>query len=402
VDALSRVNDDMNNLLNSMQVATIFLDTKLRVKRYTERARDVVRLISSDIGRPLSDLTSNLRYDSLIEDCERVLATLIPVEKEVQNGSGRWHLVRLIPYRTAENVIEGIVMTTVDIDRTKKAEESWRKSLANAKQSESLLNAMIEHIPIGIIIADAPDVTIRAVSRFGLELMGRRDSAIIGVPADQHSLYFRMYHSDGGPPARIEELPLTRATQRGEVIRDEIWVLGRPDGVRVPILCAAGPIRDTDGHITGGVMGWQVVTERRRAEEGLRRSDEKYRSLIESIGDGFCIVEVIFDDRDVPVDYRFLETNPSFERQTGLTKALGKTARELALDHDGRSLEAYGRVLRTGQPERFENHATQLNRWYDVFAWRYGRPQDRQVAALFNDITARKKSETRAEPESQS
>ncbi len=122
VNALARANDDMNNLLNSMQVATIFLDSEMRVKRYTEQARDVVRLIGSDIGRPLSDLTSTLSYPGLIEDSRRVLATLIPKEKEVQDSAGRWYMVRLMPYRTGENVIDGVVMTMVDIDRTKRAE----------------------------------------------------------------------------------------------------------------------------------------------------------------------------------------------------------------------------------------------------------------------------------------
>jgi two-component system CheB/CheR fusion protein len=399
VDALARVNDDMNNLLNSMQVATIFLDVKLRVKRYTEQARDVVRLIDSDIGRPLSDLTSNLRYDTLIEDCERVLATLIPMEKEVQNTSGLWYLVRLIPYRTSENVIEGLVMTTVDIDRTKQAEESLRKSLEETRERESVLSAMIEHIPMGILIADAPDVTIRAASRFGREVIGRDESSIMGMPVDGHAHSFKMYREDGATPAQSEELPLTRATQRGETIRNEIWVLGRPDGARVPILCAAGPIRDADGRITGGVMGWQDITERRRTKDEGRRRDEKYRSLIESIGEGFCVIEVIFGDRDDPVDYRFLDMNKSFERQTGLTNAIGKTMRELIPDHEERLLESYGRIARTGRPERFENHAAQLNRWYDVYAWRYGQPQDRQVAVLFNDITARKEAEPRARPD---
>jgi two-component system CheB/CheR fusion protein len=399
VDALARINDDMNNLLNSMQVATIFLDTKLRVKRYTDQARDVMRLISSDIGRPLSDLTSSLRYDTLFKDCERVLATLIPVEKEVQDTSGRWYLVRLIPYRTAENVIEGVVMTTVDVDRTKQADESLRKSLENTRERESVLGAMIEHIPMGIILADVPDVTIRAVSRFGQKLIGRSESEIMGIPADQHAQRLRMYREDGVTPAESEELPLTRATQRGEIVRDEVWVLGRPDGSRVPILCAAGPIRDENGHITGGVIGWQDIAERKRAEEELRRSDEKYRLLFESIGEGFCVIEVIFDERDVPVDYRFLETNPSFERQTGLTSAQDKTMRELASNHDARLLEGYGRVARTGQPERFENHVAQQRRWYEVYAWRHGRPQDRQVAVLFNDITAHKEAELHAKPE---
>jgi two-component system CheB/CheR fusion protein len=272
VDALARMNDDMNNLLNSMQVATIFLDNKLRVKRYTDKARDVVRLISSDIGRPLSDLTSSLRYDNLIEDCERVMATLIPIEHEVQDTSGRSYLVRLIPYRTSENVIEGIVMTTIDINRTKQAEELFRKSLADVKEHESALSAMIEHIPMGIVIADAPDVTIRAVSRFGLQLIGQDDGGITGIPATQHAQNFKMYRDDGVTLAKSEELPLTRATKRGEIIRNEIWILGLPDGERVPILCTAGPIRDTKGRITGGVMGWQEITERRQE---LHRSDEK-------------------------------------------------------------------------------------------------------------------------------
>lgn len=157
-----------------------------------------------------------------------------------------------------------------------------------------------------------------------------------------------------------------------------------------------------DGSITGGVMGWQDINEHRLGEKERRRSDEKYRSFIESIGSGICVIEVIFDERDDPVDYRFLEINPSFVRQTGLTNALGKTMRELALNHEEPSLETYGRVARTGKPERFESHVAQMHRWYDVYASRYGRPQDRQVAILFNDITASKEAELRAKPDPES
>jgi two-component system CheB/CheR fusion protein len=389
VDALARVNDDMSNLLNSMQVGTIFLDTRLRVKRYTEQAREVVRLINSDIGRPLSDLTSSLRYEGLLTDCQRVLASLIPIENEVQDASGRWFLVRLIPYRTAENVIEGIVMTIIEIDRLKKAEESLRTSLEATGERESVLGAMIEHIPMGIVIADAPDVTIRAVSRFGRELIGQTDSAIMGMPIDKHVQRFKMYRDDGVTEATGKEMPLTRATRAGEIVQNEVWVLKRPDGTRVPILCSAGPIRDREGHITGGVMGWQDITERRRAEEDLRRGDEKYRFLFDAINEGFCIVQVMFDERENPVDYRFLEVNPAFERQTGIAGALGKSMRQFAPDHNQLLLETYARVVRSGQPEHVETPIGPHRR-VDVFAWSYGRPKDRQVAVLFTDITARK------------
>ncbi len=127
VDALAHANDDMSNLLNSLQVGAIFLDTDLRVKRYTKQARQVIRLIESDIGRPFTDLKITLRYDNLMEDLRKVVDTLVPIEAEVQDSEDRYFLVRIVPYRTGENVIDGVVVTVVDIDRAKRHELSARE-----------------------------------------------------------------------------------------------------------------------------------------------------------------------------------------------------------------------------------------------------------------------------------
>ena len=136
------------------------------------------------------------------------------------------------------------------------------------------------------------------------------------------------------------------------------------------------------------------VTERKRAEEALRASEEKYRMLFESIDEGFCIAEVIFDENDEPVDYRFLETNPAFERHTGLRDAVGRRMRELEPRHEGHWFETYGRVALTGLPERFQNAAEHLGgRFYDVYAFRVGAPEERRVAILFTDITRRREAE---------
>jgi two-component system CheB/CheR fusion protein len=121
VDDLSRATDDMQNLLNNTQVATIFLDDQLRVNRYTEHAKGLINLIPTDIGRPLTDLASKLDYGRLAEDCRDVLRTPARKEVEVRAKDGSWHLMRILPYRTAENVINGVVITFVDIDRVKKA-----------------------------------------------------------------------------------------------------------------------------------------------------------------------------------------------------------------------------------------------------------------------------------------
>ncbi len=136
------------------------------------------------------------------------------------------------------------------------------------------------------------------------------------------------------------------------------------------------------------------VAERERAEEARRLSDERYRNLFNTIDEGFCIVELIFDAESRPVDYRFLEVNRAFEKQTGLCNAQGKRMRELAPAHEAHWFEIYGQIAVTGEPRRFENEARALNRWYDVYAYRVGDPARRQVAILFNDISEHKRAET--------
>jgi PAS domain S-box-containing protein len=126
--------------------------------------------------------------------------------------------------------------------------------------------------------------------------------------------------------------------------------------------------------------------------EEVRESEEKYRLLFEAIDEGFCIVEVIFDEKQTPVDYRFLEVNPAFREQTGLTDAVGKRMRELAPAHEEHWFQIYGHVALTGSPERFENRAAALNRWFDVYAFRVGTPGQHRVGILFRDITERKRT----------
>jgi PAS domain S-box-containing protein len=137
----------------------------------------------------------------------------------------------------------------------------------------------------------------------------------------------------------------------------------------------------------------QDVSERKRAEEAQREAEARYRTLFDSIDEGFCVVEVRFDDAGRPADYRFLEVNPAFEKQTGLVDAAGKWMRALAPDHEEHWFEIYGKIALTGEPQRFVNEAKALHRWYDVYAFRTGDPLRRRVAILFNDITARKRAE---------
>ena len=137
------------------------------------------------------------------------------------------------------------------------------------------------------------------------------------------------------------------------------------------------------------------TAELESAYKSLKESQEHYLTLFNSIDEGFCTVEVIFDDNNHPVDYRFLEVNPAFEEQTGLVDAKNRLMRDMASDHEDYWFEIYGEVALTGKPIRFVNQAKELNRWYDVYAFKVGNPENREVAILFSDITKFKESENK-------
>ncbi len=129
---LSRLNNDMNNLLSGSGIATIFVDTKLCILRFTPSMSQIINLISSDVGRPVGHIVSNLvGYDRLVADLQKVLETLESQERRVQSTSGLWFQMRIRPYRTIENVIEGVVITFVDVTEMKGSKTIWRKRIDN-------------------------------------------------------------------------------------------------------------------------------------------------------------------------------------------------------------------------------------------------------------------------------
>ena len=123
IEEFSRVINDMNNLLASTEIATIFLDNDLQIKGFTPAVTKIINLIKTDIGRPVSDIVSNLEYENLVTDVNIVLDTLVFREKEIKNTKNLWYLMRILPYRTTENMIDGAVITFIDITHRKQMEQ---------------------------------------------------------------------------------------------------------------------------------------------------------------------------------------------------------------------------------------------------------------------------------------
>jgi len=136
IDELSKVSSDLNNLLASTDIGTIFLDTNLHIQRFTPAMTKFINLIQSDIGRPVSHIVSNIEYEGLVRDAKDVLHSLTSKEVELQTKDGRWYTMRILPYRTIENVIDGVVITFVEITRLKKALDDLKEARQREAEEE--------------------------------------------------------------------------------------------------------------------------------------------------------------------------------------------------------------------------------------------------------------------------
>jgi len=260
--------------------------------------------------------------------------------------------------------------------------DELRQIREDLELSRSKYADLFEFAPVGYFVTDKKG-NIEQVNLTGSSMLGRPRNTLSQKP---FTIYVAREDRD------IFYLSHEKVLKTAEHVHCDLRMLRKgKDDFFANLLIE--PVKDAQNNVIQTRIALIDITEKKLAEQEIKQSEAKYRSLFESIDEGFCIIEVIFDEREKPVDYRFLEINPAFEQQTGLTNARGMRMRELAPAHEEYWFETYGRIARTGEPVRFQNQAAQLDRWYDVYAWRHGPPQNRQVAILFNDITRHKQVE---------
>jgi two-component system CheB/CheR fusion protein len=332
IDEIMHANNDMRNLMSSTEIGTIFVDRSLRVKLFTPRARDIFNLIPADVGRPLPDITTRLTIDSLAEDVDTVLDRLHTIEREVQTRDGAWHLMRLLPYRTADDRIDGVVLTFVDITQRKRAEEALR-------ESEERHRIIVESARDYAIVTTDIDARITSWSPGAEAVYGWKASEVVMQPI---AITFTPEDVLAGAPERERQM----AREHGSA-PDVRWHL-RKDGTRVFIDGTTRLLAGPDGVVRGFLKIGQDVTERRETEEALRASEARVQAIANMVPDllwsnGAAGVADWFNERWLEYTGQTLDE----ARGSGWTEAIHPEDRE-------RSVAIFRSALQSGDAIRHE------------------------------------------------
>jgi two-component system CheB/CheR fusion protein len=257
IEELSQTNDDFRNLMNATDIGTLFLDRGLRVKLFTPAARDLYNLLPADVGRPLSDITGQIADVDLTADLEYVLGTHKPLQREVRTFAGRWYLLNVLPYRTAEDRIEGAIVTFLDVTRLKAAESELRLS-------EERLRLLIESVMDYAIIIQDGEGRIEVWNPGAERMFGYTAAEAVG-----QSIEIIFTPEDREQGAHLEEM--TRARENGHAA-GERWHLHK-DGSRFYVSGVLTVL--SDGRLNGYAKIARDLTESKRAEEELHRTREE-------------------------------------------------------------------------------------------------------------------------------
>ena len=263
VEELSRSNSDIKNLLENTQIAAVFLDREFSIKSFTPAAKVLFRLVESDVDRPIAHVRARFAVDTVQQDIEKVLRTLGTIERYVRSIDGDgYYLMRILPYRTVDNVIAGVVLTFTDITRITVAETRIDELTHDLRDRIENLETLLDLVPVAILILEDGGGTqeIR-VNRYGARLLGEDDK---GKGLRQVAGTIRLF--DGGRELLAEQQPLQRAMHSGESVPGFEGRLLRPGGDAVDVMLSATPLFDEADKVRGAIAAFADISQHKRAE----------------------------------------------------------------------------------------------------------------------------------------
>ncbi|PBB83325.1 CheR family methyltransferase [Mesorhizobium sp. WSM3876] len=279
VDELTRANNDIANLLESTQIATVFVDRDLCIKSFTPAARDLFRLVESDVGRPLAHVRPRFPADGLQADMEQVLNRLGSIERRIEGGeSDRRFIMRVLPYRTVDNVIAGIVVTFVDVTRVSLAEERIGILSHDLRNRVESLETLLDLVPVGIFIAEDDNSGEIRANRQAAELTGQlfAGSKLTTLPA-------ALPLAINGEPVPFDDQPVAKAMRKGGPVPQYEARIARPDGSGIDVMMSANPLFDEAGKVRGAIGAMVDISRHKRAERSQERLLHELQHRVKNI-----------------------------------------------------------------------------------------------------------------------
>ena len=398
IEETSVTSNNLQNLINSANVGTIFLDRTFAIRLFTPAILDVFNLKSGDYGRPVTDITHKLKYTNLLQDAETVLEKLTVLEREVSTTDNRSFMMRLLPYRTAEDRINGVVITFFDITSRRESEEALR-------QSEERMRLLIESAKDYAIFTIDNERRVVSWSSGAQMILGYTAAEIVGNSGD-------IVFSPDDRKERIPEQEIENAAKEGRAV-NERWHL-RKDGSRFWGSGTTQPVRDEHGNITGFVKIMRDLTEQRQLQDALRQSEEEYRLQLETevklrtaelSASKEQYSTLVGNSPDVITrwdrDFKLVFANKAFERKLGvkIEELLEKTNSEMGLPDEFvvPYMESLQKAFESGKTvEHFHSTPTLEGEVYfysRLTPERNAEGEIETVMAIARDITAMKKAE---------
>ena len=330
VDELSRSSNDMKNLLNSTEIATLFLDGRLLVRRFTPPTSRLIKLIPGDTGRPITDIATELDYPGLADDAREVLRTLLFKERQVWTRDGRWFNVRILPYRTIQNVIDGVVITFTDWTPTKVLESTLREQASELRQ-------MAESLP-NLVWGCQPDGSCDYFSRQWVDYTGNPEKEQLGYGWLEH------VHPEDRERVRDE---WRGAVESAKAFDAEFRIRGH-DGRYRWFKTRSTPIRRAGGAVVKWYATSTDVDELKRAADARQEAASTFAAIVDAMSQPFLAVDVA---RRVTAFNAAAEQELARSREDALGKPLAEILPSVAEPEADAHIEA---AIRDQQAISFE------------------------------------------------